>query len=78
MHAPDGKRDVETPKWSVASSRVGIVENAAPALTNPQESGVHELARARCKLPRQFGQPTTGPGKRLLSGEVLTRASLEV
>jgi hypothetical protein len=51
MHAPDGKRDVETPKWSVASSRVGIVENAAPALTNPQESGVHELARARCKLP---------------------------
>jgi hypothetical protein len=46
MHAPDGKRDVETPKWSVASSRVGIVENAAPALTNPQESGVHELARA--------------------------------
>ena len=70
MHAQDGKRDVETPRTTVASSRVGIVENDAPALTNTQESGVHELARrAVNRRSRQFGQPTTGPGKRLLGGE---------
>src|SRR5688572_23458823 len=46
MPAPVSKRDVETPRWSVASSRVGIAENDVPALTNPQESGVHERVRA--------------------------------
>jgi hypothetical protein len=38
-HAPNGKRDVGTPPIIVASSRVGIVDNDAPALTNAQECG---------------------------------------
>jgi hypothetical protein len=59
MHAPEGKRDVETPRWSVASSRVGIVENDAPALDYSKRAYQNRHTRV-----------SQGYGKELVSDEL--------